>query len=72
VNAAPGVVFTILHFWSNKLECLSLANHTAYCNVAHELIGPIRKLQRKRSVVNTAPVLNVMKLFTVVIYEFLH
>ncbi len=47
-------IFLITCELPNKLECLYLYAFTAWCNVTLQLIGPIHKLQRKWSVVNTA------------------
>ncbi len=61
VNMVPGTAFTTLHFLRNLQNgpisqsfCHSLA-FPAKCYVTHKLIGPIRELRRKCSVVNTVP-----------------
>ncbi len=52
VNMTPGAVVITPQFLPN-LQMLPLA----YCHVTHQLIGPIPKLRRKWSVMNTAPAL---------------
>jgi hypothetical protein len=59
-NVTPGTVFTMLYFFvtsngPNKLECCITLIGKAYQWQILQLIGPICKLWRKRSVVNATP-----------------